>query len=212
MPYHFIYKTTNKQTGKFYVGMHTTRNLDDGYLGSGKILKRSIKKYGIEKHHFEILEFFETRELLVEREKQILTEEFISDPLCMNIRLGGEGGGGWTSEQQRENSRKSNQRQQTLKEECPDWWNTRNKRIGKSISKQHKDSLRDMSPLCTFSGKNHSEETRKKISETRKGTIMGSDNPSYGKKWYYSEKLRKNIKCFPEDVPEGYVPGRKMKF
>ena len=34
--YHFIYKTTNIITERYYYGMHSTDNLEDGYLGSGK--------------------------------------------------------------------------------------------------------------------------------------------------------------------------------
>lgn len=40
-----IYKTTNKINGKIYVGQHYT-NEDDGYLGSGMLILKAIKKYG----------------------------------------------------------------------------------------------------------------------------------------------------------------------
>ena len=46
--YHFIYKTTNKINNHFYIGMHSTNNIDDGYLGSGKRLYKEIKKHGKE--------------------------------------------------------------------------------------------------------------------------------------------------------------------
>lgn len=55
--YHYIYKTTCLMTCKFYVGMHSTDNLEDGYLGSGKILGYSLNKYGRENHIKEILEY-----------------------------------------------------------------------------------------------------------------------------------------------------------
>jgi len=43
-----IYKTTNKVTGKFYIGKQYKNN--PNYLGSGKLLKKAIKKHG--KHNF----------------------------------------------------------------------------------------------------------------------------------------------------------------
>ena len=90
--YHFIYRTTNLLNGKFYVGMHSTDNLEDGYVGSGKRLGYSIRKYGLENHKFEILEFLPSREELKKREAEVVNEELLSNPLCMNLKFGGEGG------------------------------------------------------------------------------------------------------------------------
>ena len=47
---HYIYKTTCNVTKRYYIGMHSTTNLEDGYLGSGKRLRYSIRKYGKENH------------------------------------------------------------------------------------------------------------------------------------------------------------------
>lgn len=90
--YHYIYRTTCLVTGKFYVGMHSTDVLDDGYLGSGKVLRYSINKHGKENHRREILEQLPSREALKLREKEIVNEALLADPLCMNLKYGGEGG------------------------------------------------------------------------------------------------------------------------
>lgn len=91
--FHYIYKITrNDGSGKYYIGMHSTDNVEDGYFGSGQILWKSIKKYGREKHSKEILEFLPSRKELKLREREIVNEERLDDPLCMNLCLGGEGG------------------------------------------------------------------------------------------------------------------------
>ena len=90
--YHFIYKTTCSVNGKYYYGMHSTDILDDGYIGSGSRLSLSIKKHGRENFKLEILEFCTDRETLKKREAELITEEKLHDPMCMNLKLGGEGG------------------------------------------------------------------------------------------------------------------------
>lgn len=72
--------------------MHSTSNLEDGYMGSGTILRRSIRKHGKDNHTKEILEYLSNRELLILREIEIVTKELISDGKCMNLKEGGSGG------------------------------------------------------------------------------------------------------------------------
>jgi hypothetical protein len=90
--YYFSYQTTNLINGKKYIGVHTTKNLDDGYLGSGKILKKAFRKYGLENFKREILEFFDTEKQMYEREANLITDEIISDSKFYNLKHGGEGG------------------------------------------------------------------------------------------------------------------------
>ena len=49
MKQHYIYLTTNTINGMKYIGKHYGE-LEDAYLGSGKLLKADIAKYG--KEHF----------------------------------------------------------------------------------------------------------------------------------------------------------------
>jgi len=44
--YIFNYITTNIINLKQYVGMHSTKNPSDNYLGSGYLIKTAVKKYG----------------------------------------------------------------------------------------------------------------------------------------------------------------------
>ena len=86
--YHYIYKTTCSLTKRYYYGMHSTNNLNDGYLGSGSELSKSIKRYGREIHSKKILEYLLNRKELKEREIKIISKKILQDPLCMNLSKG----------------------------------------------------------------------------------------------------------------------------
>jgi len=92
MKYYIIYKTTNIINNNYYIGMHQTPNKDDGYLGSGLLLKRAIKKHGRENFKKEILFELKNKQQMVDKEKELVTNKETNDPNCYNIKLGGEGG------------------------------------------------------------------------------------------------------------------------
>ena len=88
--FNYFYKITNNLNGNFYYGIHSTNNIDDGYMGSGLKLKRAFKKYGIENFSKEIIKFFDTREELSDYEADVVTEVLVNDSNCYNTSLGGE--------------------------------------------------------------------------------------------------------------------------
>lgn len=89
--FHFIYKTENLINGKIYIGVHSTNNPNDNYIGSGLRLNKAIKKYGRENFRRRILEFFNTREEAFKKEKEMVTFEFCKDDSNYNVDLGGRG-------------------------------------------------------------------------------------------------------------------------
>lgn len=85
----FIYKTTNLVNGKFYVGkcMNDPR---DKYLGSGKLLKQAIQKYGEHNFRREILQYCAQEDL--DDMERIWIERLDAKRLGYNIQDGGTGG------------------------------------------------------------------------------------------------------------------------
>ena len=86
--FYIVYKTTNIINGKFYIGKHKTKNLNDNYMGSGKLLKQAIEKYGKQNFVKEILFIFDNQEDMNDKEKElvVLTED------SYNLCKGGNGG------------------------------------------------------------------------------------------------------------------------
>lgn len=209
--YHYIYKTTCKVTGKYYIGMHSTDNLDDGYLGSGKRLWYSIRKYGEENHEIEKLEFFETREKLREREIQIVNEDLINDPLCMNLSLGG--GGFINSETSNVARQRGNEKMRWLFENDKEWRERKSKQSSYIMKKNHKEGK-----LTRFdwTGHKHSEESKRKISEANKGKQNGIKNSQYNTTFVHNLELKKNKRVKKEDVDiwiaKGWIKGAKFKW
>lgn len=206
---HYIYKTTCIITGRWYVGMHSTSKLDDGYMGSGKLLRYSMRKYGIDNHIKEILEFSPTRELLKEREKELVNKELIGDGKCMNLKEGGDGG--FVNEEHMlkcsiaGNIAKKNKLATDLV--------YRENYINKcSLSlKKYNESGKNNSPR--FTGKSHSDKTKKLIGDKAKERT-GDKNSQFGTCWITKDGVNKKIKKEDLDkwLNENWVKGRKSEY
>ncbi len=89
--FYTIYKTTNILNGKYYLGKHQTKNLDDGYIGSGLLVNRAFKKHGKENFVTEILHVFDNEEHMNLAEKILVVPDLTNYNLCP----GGKGGFGY---------------------------------------------------------------------------------------------------------------------
>ncbi len=90
--FYLIYRTICIVNNKFYIGKHKTNNLNDNYLGSGKLLKTAIAKYGRNNFVREILHFCSSEEEMNELETKIVNAEMIMREDTYNIAIGGQGG------------------------------------------------------------------------------------------------------------------------
>ena len=88
---HYTYRIDNLINGKYYIGKHSSESLDDGYMGSGPLIKAAIAKYGIDNFKKTILKTFPTSEEAFEHEAQIVTMTEVNDPMCYNVQPGGRG-------------------------------------------------------------------------------------------------------------------------
>lgn len=86
-----IYKTTNLINGKFYIGQDNKNN--EKYFGSGLLITKAIKKYGINNFKKEILEFCSSKKELNEREIFWIEKlNSMNKEIGYNISKGGTGG------------------------------------------------------------------------------------------------------------------------
>jgi len=201
--YHYIYKTINLINGKYYIGMHSTDNLNDGYVGSGKRLWYSIKKYGKENFKCEILEFLPDRRSLKDREKELVNENILKDSMCLNIKQGGEGG--FSSEEHRIfffqkakenakiNSIKGTEKLKWLYKNNQEW----KSRLSKKLSESGKGNQH-------WLGKKHKEESKQKMSKPKN---QGEKNSQFGTIWITNGIENKKVKKDSE-IPNGWYRGR----
>lgn len=90
--FYYLYEVRNNLDGKIYVGVHKTEDMNDGYMGSGKVIRSAIKKHGIGNFSKVILETFTTSDAMYAKEAEIVTEDFLSRSDTYNVRKGGHGG------------------------------------------------------------------------------------------------------------------------
>ena len=99
---YYIYRITNKINGKTYIGQHKYKKLNDKYMGSGRLIIKAKKKYGIENFEKEILEFdIPDVDLANDWEQMYILFERAKGKAEYNIANGGNGIGTVSEETKR---------------------------------------------------------------------------------------------------------------
>lgn len=155
MDKYYIYRITNNINHKTYIGQHKyckSLLVEDGYMGSGVILKKAQKKYGIENFSKEIITIAMSRSEANVLEKYYIEKERKENTYgCYNVADGGQGGAWNKGIPCSEETKKKIS--ETLK--------------GGEHSEEWKRKINENS--TRFSGHHHSEESKSKISESTKG-------------------------------------------
>lgn len=98
MTYRYTYKITllkSTLANHYYYGRHKTDNINDGYCGSGVIIKNYFKKYGAIEgvtYEKEIVAFYNNEDELNKAEKELIGDKYDTDQLCLNLCVGGTWG------------------------------------------------------------------------------------------------------------------------
>lgn len=212
MAFYYMYQITNNLNGKIYVGVHKTTNLNDGYMGSGVVIRRAIEKHGIENFEKVILETFDNSEAMYAREKEVVTEEFLAREDVYNLQRGGHGGFDYINSDKNETylqTRSSNGKtsKNLIRGLPPGELAERSAKLAAATR------LKNGNGFDTFKGRNHTNEAKLKISQKCAIAQRGTNNSQFGTCWIYNAVSLENKKIKKENLQEyidkGWVPGRK---
>ena len=193
---YYIYRITNKINGKTYIGQHKYQKLDDNYMGSGVLLAKAKKKYGVENFEKEILVFnIPKREHTDLLEKTFITSERekVGVENCYNIADGGDGGNLGEAVNKKISEAKKG----------------KHIKHSKPFSEEHKRKISE-----ARKGKHLSEEAKRKLSESRKGKHCKPFSEEHKRKLseankgrIFSEEAKKKM----SKSQKGRVPWNKGK-
>jgi hypothetical protein len=208
--YYLIYKITNQINGKIYIGSHKTKNLNDGYMGSGKHLKYAQQKYGIENFKREILYVLNSAEEMYAKEAEIVTEDFISEKYNYNIKIGGLGGWDHVNNDVKFRIAKNKNAMKVTntkhKDKLSEWASLGGKKTYE-LHGMHPNFLKTMG--MGFKNKKHTDTTKSIIGQKNSIHQSAEGNSQFGTMWITNGIENKKIKkdCL---IPEGWYKGRKI--
>jgi hypothetical protein len=216
---YIVYKTTNKINSKYYIGVHQTDNINDGYMGCGHYrgrklreqldtkLYRAFRKYGDDAFTTEVLFKFDNDVDAYEKEKELID---ITDKNCYNHKPGGVGGFHpetnkgrvFTEEERKKMSKSAKDRskkyllQTNVLKEYNKW------RTGKTYTEiygKEKGEAVSFKKSKSLTGRKCSIKHRQKMSENRKGKDCGNCK---GRKKVLDITTNKIIRLFPIDIEQ----------
>ena len=214
--YYIIYKITNQIDGKYYIGSHKTKDLNDDYMGSGKYLKRAVEKYGIENFKKEILFVYDNPESMYSKEAEIVNEDFLATENTYNLKKGGFGGWDYINNDVDARKEKNKKARMSANKKIKEKYGIEHiathpeirKKLSYAMIKRYSEGYNPIRPNMT--GYKHTEETKRLIGKKNSLSQKGIKNSQYGKMWITNGVESKTI-VKTNDIPNGWYKGRKIK-
>lgn len=225
--FYYLYQITNKVNNKIYVGVHKTHNMEDGYMGSGKVIISAINKYGMDNFKKDILETFDNVEAMYAREKEVVSDDFLSREDTYNLRRGGSGGfdyinknnlNGFSDQEVAKLGRKITN-QKLEQKYGPNWRSILNAKGLEKRVKVFKEKLINSSEFRqkvvenALNASNHalSHESQEKRKQTfrKTGHQVGIKNNQFGKVWITNGIESKMIPGH-QKIESGWNRGRTL--
>lgn len=221
--FYTVYKTTNLVNGKIYIGIHRTKKPNDNYLGSGKNLLKSVKKYGKQNFKKEVLKVFDNPDDMFEMESTLVNEDFVRRSDTYNKNLGGHlNPDAWELVNELKlnmypghNEQWESVQPNGLKTHLERWDTDEKYRLDciRSISKGLKKHYKNHPSHCI--GRRHTEKTKKKIGTANAKYQKGSGNSQFGTCWIFKEGIG-NKKVKKDEIQswldDGWIKGRKQNY
>lgn len=206
-----IYLITNLINGKQYIGQHKLTKYYDYYLGSGKILKQAINKYGRENFKKEQLELCNTLEEANLKEKEYIQKfNAVNDEKFYNLTSGGQEGAGFLyfREQLKNNPEKYKEFEENRITKLKQWQeNNKDKvaELGKeNIKKCHqwiKEHPEEMKKIYEQNKEENTQHLKKWMEEHPKETKQNREKGTEAlAKWreLHPEETKKNLSLGPQ--------------
>lgn len=208
--FYLIYQTTNLINGKVYIGKHQTKSLNDGYLGSGKLLKYAIQKYGEVSFQREILFCFESEEEMNDKEKELVTEDFCARKDNYNLCIGGQGGFSYINRVGLKPPTNHNQEvRDRISVGLTEYWqNDTHAEKHVDRAQRGRQTRKERGFVLTFSGKKHSKSSKAKMSAAARNKTA-EQNSQFGSMWITNGAENMKIKKLAA-IPEGFRKGRAI--
>ena len=202
--YHYLYRVTHIESGRIYIGIHSTNDLEDRYFANGVYgasdategdwirlnhgdrtheghIKLALVKYGRRAFKREIIEWFENREDLITREAEIVTKDFVDRDDNFNHRTGGVANIEFSEEARQKISDNNPMKRADVREKVAQavkesWTQERREERSKNNWMKKEENKHLISgENHPWYGRQHTEESKEKISRANAGRVRSKD-------------------------------------